>query len=293
MQNVISYKSTPPTMWSLYGKALTHGFHASKSPVIPELAAELIGVSTDVSRLKQYAGICGYQGGSKVPATWPHILAFPLHLKLLTEKAFPLPLLGLVHLRNRITQFRPIAVGECMDIQVRLDNQVSTDKGIEFDLVTEVFIGGQRVWESFSTNLYRQPNQSDGKPGSKPKKQALERFAHSMDVSAPESLGRAYGRVSGDLNPIHMHALSARLFGFPRAIAHGMWSKAHCIALLEKEGWGDGAMTVSANFKKPLFLPGRAQLDWQVSANTTEQLDFQMVNNKGDAPHLTGSIVRG
>ncbi|MGP4845852.1 MaoC family dehydratase [Marinobacter sp. 1Y8] len=279
-------------MWTLYGKALTSGFHASKSPVIPELAAELIGVSTDTSRLKQYASLCGFAAGSKVPVTWPHILAFPLHLKLLTEKAFPLPLLGLVHLRNTITQFRPIAVGECMDIQVRLDNQVSTDKGMEFDLVTEVYIGGQRVWESFSTNLYRQPDQSDGASGSKPKPPALERLVHSLDVSAPESLGRDYGKVSGDLNPIHMHALSARLFGFPRAIAHGMWSKAHCIALLEREGWGESAMTVSASFKKPLFLPAKAQLDWEVSASRTEQLDFQLVNNKGDAPHLTGTLVR-
>lgn len=292
MQNVISYKSTPPALWTLYGKALASGFNADKSPVIPKLAAELIGVSTDPSRLRQYASICGYRAGTKVPVTWPHILAFPLHLKLLTEKAFPLPLLGLVHLRNKITQLRPIAVGECMDIQARLDNQESTDRGIEFDLVTEVSIGGQRVWESLSTNLYRQPDKSGGKSNAKSRPPALARLAHTLDVNAPESLGRHYGKVSGDLNPIHMHALSARLFGFPRAIAHGMWSKAHCIALLENEGWGDGAMTVSANFKKPLFLPGKAQLDWEVSASRTEQLDFQLVNRKGDAPHLTGTIVK-
>ena len=30
-----------------------------------------------------------------------------------------------------------------------------------------------------------------------------------------------------------MHSLSAKAFGFPRAIAHGMWSQARCLAQLE------------------------------------------------------------
>jgi len=94
--------------------------------------------------------------------------------------------------------------------------------------------------------------------------------------------------VSGDSNPIHMHALSAKAFGFPRAIAHGMWTKAHAIALLEQqEGWQSGALSVSCQFKKPLFLPGTAQLNWQTGE---KGWDYQVLNAKGDAPHLTGRI---
>ena len=46
----------------------------------------------------------------------------------------------------------------------------------------------------------------------------------------PGDLGRRYAAVSGDRNPIHLYALTAKAFGFPRQIAHGMWSKARCLA---------------------------------------------------------------
>ncbi|WP_148862242.1 MaoC family dehydratase [Marinobacter fonticola] len=285
MRDIIFYRHRPPALWTLYGKAFKAGGDGSGSPVIPPLRARLAGITNDGTRAARYSAVCGFRPGSRLPMTWPHILAFPLHLKLLTEDAFPLPLLGLVHLRNATTQHRPIAYGECLDIDVRLDNQVSTEKGIEFDLVTEVFSSGRLIWEENSTNLFRQPDRSNGK--SPPK--APERLPHSVAITAPESLGRRYGRISGDLNPIHMHALTAKAFGFPRAIAHGMWSQAHCIALLEQQSeWQTGPVTVTAHFKKPLFLPGKAQLNWK---ENKKRWAYQLLNEKGDAPHLTGEVI--
>ncbi|WP_165856790.1 MaoC/PaaZ C-terminal domain-containing protein [Marinobacter sp. JSM 1782161] len=291
MPDVISYTHQPPNLWSLYGKALRAGGSGESAPVIPPLQAELLGVTSDTHRLERYAAVCGFRGGSRMPLTWPHILAFPLHLRLLTDPSFPLPLLGLVHLRNRIEQVRPIACGERLDIRVHLDNQVATDKGIEFDLVTEASSAGRRIWRETSTNLYRQARGGNEAAGTKPKPPAPESYPNHATITAGASLGRRYGRLSGDLNPIHMHALSARLFGFPRAIAHGMWSKAHCLALLERQhGWQDGPVTVTASFKKPLFLPGKAQLNWD---EKKDHWAYQLLNEKGDAPHLTGEIVWG
>lgn len=290
MQDVLSYRNQPPALWTLYGKALRSGAADKTDITIPPLKAELLGVATDASQAARYTALCGFRSASRAPMTWPHILAFPLHLKLLTERAFPLPLLGLVHLRNRITQHRPIAYGECLDVNVRLDNQTRTDKGIEFDLVTEVFTAGRRVWEEASTNLFRQSGK-DAQPQSKSAPPTLEHFPLSAPVQAPESLGRRYGRISGDLNPIHMHALTAKAFGFPRAIAHGMWSKAHCIALLEQQPeWQSGPVTVTASFKKPLFLPGKAVLNWK---EETERWQYQLLNEKEEAPHLTGEVIWG
>ena len=289
MRDIISYHHRPPTLWSLYGKALKPGKEGDRAPTIPPLRAELIGTRSEPGRVASYAALCGFRAGSRLPMTWPHILAFPLHLKLLTDKAFPLPLLGLVHLRNTITQHRPIAFGECLDIHVRLDNQTGTDKGIEFDLVSEVSSAGRVIWEETSTNLFRQSGKGSKENSGTSSRAAPERLPHSTVVNAPESLGRRYGRISGDLNPIHMHALTAKAFGFPRAIAHGMWSKAHCIALLDQQSdWKPGPVTVTAQFKKPLFLPGKAQLNWQEGK---ERWNYQLLNEKGDAPHLTGEVV--
>ncbi len=288
MPEPLVYHGTPPALLPLYGKALLpKKKHSGDSIVIPELSARLVGVATATDKLRKYQQVCGFASHHHVPVTWPHILAFPLHLKLLTDDRFPLPLLGLVHLRNTITQHRPIGHGETLDLNVALGNTTKSSRGVEFDLITQAHSAGQLIWEEASTTLFRQASGNGQSGGGKPPRE-LERFPDTLNLKAPESIGRQYARVSGDSNPIHMHALSARAFGFPRAIAHGMWTKAHALALLERQpGWKSGALSVSCQFKKPLFLPGTAQLNWRSGANGW---DYQVLNGKGDAPHLTGRI---
>ncbi|MFN2361201.1 MAG: MaoC/PaaZ C-terminal domain-containing protein [Marinobacter sp.] len=290
MTDTVIYRNHPPGLWSLYSKVLLPKEKSSGNDIhIPTLSARLIGVSTANENLKRYHKVCGFGTQTTVPITWPHILAFPLHLKLLTEKAFPLPLLGLVHLRNHITQHRPIGAGETLDIVVRLEGQNHTSKGLEFDLVTEAWAGGRLVWEETSTNLFRQPDKNNSKSGGKAPE--LPHYPETAEISAPESIGRQYAGVSGDRNPIHLHALAAKAFGFPRAIAHGMWSKARVLALLEQQsGWRQDAVSVSCQFKKPLFLPGTAQLNWQAGKSGW---GYQLLNAAGNAPHLSGEIHWG
>lgn len=288
MPESLVYHKSPPALLPLYSKALLARWgKSSNSLSIPGLSASLLGVSTSGDKLKRYQTVCGFTPHSHVPITWPHVLAFPLHLKLLTEDRFPLPLLGLVHLRNSITQHRPIGDGENLDISVCLGNEQRTNRGVEFDLITEARSAGRLVWEETSTTLFRQP-QGNGESTGKKAPPELQRYPDTLNLKAPESIGRQYARVSGDSNPIHMHALSAKAFGFPRAIAHGMWTKAHALAVLEQQkGWHPGAIRATCQFKKPLFLPGTAQLNWK-SGDTG--WDYQVLNAKGNAPHLSGRI---
>ena len=135
--------------------------------------------------------------------------------------------------------------------------------------------------------LFRQSEQQP-EPAEKRAPPTLEQYPNTEEMEAPESIGRQYAKVSGDSNPIHMHALSAKVFGFPRAIAHGMWSKAHALAILEQQNeWHSGPVKVSCQFKKPLFLPGTAQLNWRTGKSGW---DYQLLNARGDAPHLSGRI---
>lgn len=283
-----TYNKQAPGLWPMYSRAVIPKHHESTAAALPSLSANLVGVSTTGSKLSRYQQVCGFVPQMSVPITWPHILAFPLQLKLLTDKNFPLPLLGLVHLRNSITQFRPIGTGERLDIHVRLDGEKRTDRGLEFDLVSECYSAGKLVWTETSTNLFRQSGTESSKKNTDTKPE-LPSYPNSVTITAPENLGRRYGRVSGDLNLIHVHALTARAFGFPRAIAHGMWSKAHVLALLEQQaGWQKGPVTVTCSFKKPLFLPGTAQLNWQEGKDVW---DYQLLNSQGNAPHLSGTIT--
>ena len=62
--------------------------------------------------------------------------------------------------------------------------------------------------------------------------------------------------MSQDYNPIHLYGFTAKLFGFPRAIAHGLWSAARCLALLQDK-LPTPPVAYSVQFKQPLLLPGR------------------------------------
>jgi acyl dehydratase len=76
---------------------------------------------------------------------------------------------------------------------------------------------------------------------------------------APADIGRQYAKVSGDYNPIHLSAASAKLFGFPTAIAHGLWNKARTLAAL-----GDhlpkANLEIAVHFRKPVRLPSEVTL---------------------------------
>lgn len=288
MPDSLTYYRQPPSLMPLYAKALAPKQAATDNEIVlPPLSAELIGAQTDTTALDRYERICGFRPSLRVPATWPHVMAFPLQLMLLTDKHFPLPLLGLVHLRNTITQHRAIGRGEILDLRVRLGAQERTARGLEFDLITEGYSAGQLVWEESSINLSRgaEPKSTSTKKTPPPE---LERYPNTLNLNAPEPTGRLYASASGDRNPIHMHAVSARAFGFPKAIAHGMWSKAQALALLEQQkDWRPGPVRISCQFKKPLLLPGTAQLNWRTGES---EWNFQLLNAQGNAPHLSGRI---
>lgn len=287
MSQNTEYRNQPPGLLPLYGRALLpRKKQRGDSATLPDLSVQLLGVASGGSDLNRYRRVCGFERHRAVPATWPHVLAFPLHLKVLTDSRFPFPLLGLVHLRNRISQCRPIGEGENLDLDVSLGEARKVSKGLEFDLLTRARSAGRPVWEEISTMLFLRPHSGNGKSPKQPPQ--LETYANTCDVQVPQSTGRQYAAVSGDRNPIHLYSLTARMFGFPRAIAHGMWSKARVLSLLEQQGdWQDAGFTIHCDFRKPLFMPASAMLNWQASA---DGLDYQLLNSKGNIPHLSGYV---
>src|SRR5690606_30852243 len=102
-----------------------------------------------------YRDVCGFVCGHHLPATYPFVLAMPLQLKLLVSEAFPFSVLGVVHVRNRITQHRPLLEHEYLDIRCDLIAPVAVRRGYEFELVPSVRVAGELVWESVSTLLSR------------------------------------------------------------------------------------------------------------------------------------------
>jgi MaoC like domain len=213
---------------------------------VPETVLRREDIAVDRDHLAAYSRVCGFDVRDALPATYPHVLAFPLHMELMTSGSFPFPAVGLVHLANRIEQRRAIDAAERLDVSVRATPVEPHPKGRTFSIVTEVAADGDVVWEETSTMLRR-----GGGSGERSGAQRPEPPAATVQWKLDGGLGRRYAGVSGDSNPIHMHPLSARLFGFPRAIAHGMWTKARCLAALPE------VSTVDVEFRRPILLPSK------------------------------------
>ena len=245
---------------------------------VPELERTRSGIAIDRAHAIRYARVCGFGVRDALPPTYPHVLAFPLHMELMTTADFPFAVIGMVHITNRITQHRPVLATETLDVAVRSADGGPHPKGKLVALTTEVRVGEELVWESVSVNLSRGNGSEGGKKP--PKAPELGAEAH---WKVPGDIGRRYADVSGDRNPIHLHDLSARLFGFKRAIAHGMWTKARAVAALGPRV-PDGGFTVDVRFEKPLFIPAKV-----VFASGDGAFVVRAV--KGDTIHLHGSIT--
>lgn len=272
-----------PGTLNQYGRALFAKGTKTKNPQLPNTEIILQGAQADPAKVAKYNEVCGFnQKSTTLPMTFPHIMGFPLHIELMLQKDFPLALMGLVHIRNEIIQHRAINIQETMDVRCYFTEGRMTDKGFEIDIKTDVTINGELVWEDISTNLARMKTDIAAAPK---EKKALPSHPFKEAWTLVSDLGRRYAGVSGDSNPIHLHPLSAKLFGFKRHIAHGMWTKARAIATLQPQ-LGTESFKVLVDFKLPIFLPASIELHYDKQDGSIE---FDV--RDGEKPHLAGKVT--
>ncbi|MBL0748063.1 MaoC/PaaZ C-terminal domain-containing protein [Nocardioides baculatus] len=238
------------------------------------------GVVAERARVDAYAAVCGFPRKDVVPLTYPHMLAFPLHMAIMSDPAFPYPAIGMVHVENAITAHRAIAIGESLDVTTSVGAPRPHAKGVLLDFVTTVAGEDGTAWESTSTYL-RRGRTVDGEVA--PGLSIPDAPTGGVEWRLPADLGRTYAAVSGDANPIHLYPLTAKALGFPRQIAHGMWTKARSVAAIENRL--PSAVTVEVAFKKPVFLPGTVAF---AARQDDDGWTFALTSPKDGSPHLMG-----
>ncbi|GGU11661.1 MaoC family dehydratase [Streptomyces coeruleorubidus] len=242
----------------------------------PRTRLVLPALRVDLARLAAYERVCGFPtGDDALPPTYPHVLGFPLAMRLMSARDFPLPLLGLVHTSITITRHRAMPATGAYELTVHVEGLAPHRRGTEATVVTEVREGGDVVWESRSTYLARHRTR---RPVGTPREEVRKPLPAVTEWRLAEDVGRRYAAASGDRNPIHLHPLTARLFGFPRAIAHGMWTVARCLAA---HGTPDSCH-VRARFRAPVLLPGTVTYAAQDGR-------FEL-RGREDRLHLTGDL---
>jgi hypothetical protein len=251
-------------------------------------------VTVDRERVAAYARVCGFPVKDTAPLTFPHVLAFATHMQLMTSPDFPFPAIGTIHLANSITQHRSIALGEELTFEVHTQGPSPHPKGRTIDFLVAMQAGGEPVWTSTSTYLRRgRPDavvstsstdgDTDSTDGDTDSTDQLDVVPGRVDWRLAGDVGRRYAAVSGDHNPIHLYPLTAKALGFPRQIAHGMWSLARCIAALENRL--PEAVTVEAAFRKPILLPGTVAFGQDAR---DDGIAFALTSPTSGAPHLVG-----
>ncbi|WP_030548335.1 MaoC/PaaZ C-terminal domain-containing protein [Streptomyces albus] len=320
-----------PRLMPALGRGVLTGIGKRPSPGAPLPGTRLLlpAARIDAGRVVRYARVCGFRETDPLPLTYPHILGFPLAARLMGDRAFPLPLLGLVHTGIEITQHRALRPHDRPELTVAIPRLLPHRRGTEAEVVTEARIDGELVWTDRSTYLARHRTaeapeaaeaghgadasgaaETGGARESAPAPESSQSASPAPESAAPEAsapdarasrgdgadglpaaavwqlpagLGRHHAAVSGDYNPIHLHPLTARPLGFPRAIAHGMWTFARCVA--ETDASSAERVTVRAEFKAPVLLPSTVVYHRLGAA-------FELRGGRdGSRLHLTGTVT--
>ncbi len=283
MARDIELLPAPPRLAPAFARSLLPHTRRGEAS-IPTRAAVIEGLVQDPARLAAYGRLAGFTLRDHVPPTWLHVLTFPLHIHLLSDPESSIRLLGAVHVSNRMTMHRPVAMDERLEMKVYLDALRPHARGALVDLVGQVRVDGKAVWDGVSTYLAQGVTVA-GKPRATDRQEFTPATPHAL-WRLPLDLGRRYRAVSHDPNPIHTSRLAARAFGFPRPIIHGMWTHARALAALE--GRLPQSYTVDVAFTKPILLPTTVGL---VTESTATGHRAAVTDPAGTKPHLLMTVT--
>jgi acyl dehydratase len=253
-----------PSLAGLYGRAVVTAAlrGLGRKPASGDLPATrhgVDGVRVDLQALTRFQQLIGATARDELPSAYVHTVAFPVVMSVLARPDFPLPLLGLVHLSNEVHQSRAIDAFEVLDVVAWAEDLRAHVSGTQVDLVTEVRVQGERVWEGRSVYLARGVSLGAAAPGgpSMPSRRERPAFEAPRPTGVwrlDAGIGRRYAGVSGDWNPIHLNGRAAKVLGMRTTIAHGMYLAARMVEQAIPSA--DGPLHWRIDFSAPVYLPG-------------------------------------
>lgn len=267
MNHVIELKKSP-CLIALYieaifkNKNLTYEYSAI-SPL-------KLTVFAKTSQLKKYQKLLKINNDSQIlPIFYLQVLAFKLHLKLLNHKHLPFKVTGAIHKENSVTYHKPIYKNDPINFQVSIDKFVKTNTSTQCTILTEAYVSGEIKWQARSTYYHRNSKSEERKK--EPHLNTQRNVILQKTLKLSENLGRKFALISGDINPIHMHPMIAKLFGFQSTIIHGMYMSAKTLSPFNIDK-SSLPVTVNNTFIKPIELPTRVLIKYSINTCSVEPL---------------------
>ena len=242
-------------------------------------------VVLDAGRVAQYGDLCGFNAAHGVPLMYPQLLTFSLVMAFVCSHKCPWPAMGIVHLANHIEQLQALRNNDVVRVEMQTGELFAHKKGQGFTLEFRIWRGDELVWRATQSLLRLGAQQVGGNSYSGQLAGAMP-LSYQAGFEAPADIGRRYGAFSGDRNPIHLSLLSARLLGFKRAIAHGMWTGARALSCVLPFKPLERA-SLAIEFKSPLYLPGRASL-W--TAREGRLTSFEVRDTLGERTYVRAEL---
>lgn len=285
MTKTIHFSQTPSTLQA-YGEMLRHP--RSGESALPDLAVELDRALPTAREVRAYQEITGLPShpDDPLPLLYPQVLAGPLHMQLLAAPEFPLSAPGLLHLRNTITQHAPLPPHTPLALRATLGSSREVDAGLEFDIFTTAHVEGECRWEAVTTLLQRKTSRKDTSKAPRervPDASSVSSPQRSVTVRVPANQGRRYAAICKDYNPIHLSALTAKLFGFKRGIAHGMWMLGRAMAEIYDD-MPQLPCHLEVEFKRPVLLPSLVLITSR--RDESGGVELAVTTPDGAIPHL-------
>ncbi|MFA9290209.1 MAG: MaoC/PaaZ C-terminal domain-containing protein [Solirubrobacteraceae bacterium] len=251
----------------------------------PKIVVRSSSFDFDQKKVDYFAKLAGFKSDSKIlPSIYIHLIGFKLQMELIFHEDFPFPAMGMVNISNKAIQLRPFTLNEIKKVECYLEEPKEHSRGFVYTVVSKVYDENNIIISENYAKQLKILKKSENNSSAKKEFKAIE--GNEREFSYYANSGRSFSKVSGDINPIHLFALTAKLFGFKKQIAHGMFSSSRILAQLEKETPLLNSFEFYTEYKQPIFLPSKSKFITQKKADN--EIAFELVNSEKKKPHVVG-----
>lgn len=261
---VVSVGETP-SLTASYGKVAA-GFIRRKKSLVVSLPGTRWETTDTISRqlvdgYNVLLGASGDVGHNSAPSVTAHITAFGLSTAMMAERGFPLPLLGMVHLQHKVWHMSDVPIAQPLRVTTWAQNLAPHHAGTTVEIWAQIFdpATDKLLWQSMALYLSRSVKLPGAEQPLRPAREPFQPPAVTGQWNLPKDIGRRYGDVSGDRNPIHLSNITAKALGMPGAIAHGMYAAGRMLARRETPA----PFTWAIEFASPMRLPAKVAVNYR------------------------------